>query len=140
MAGWRFFDYVTEDNQNLVAEWYVLQDPEVQAQFDATLLILGATNDWEHEDVEEFKALTKDHVGLGEIRFHVNALAPGAKRPHRRRFRPVGIWPPANAHEFVLILGCEKRGKTFIPHDAFGAALRYRALLEKGKGTTRERI
>ena len=140
MGLWRFLDYVTEDDHNLMQEWYVVQDPEVQAQFDATLLILGAVEDWEDEDVEESKPLTCEHQGLGEVRFHVEALAPGAKRPHRRRFRPVGIWPPVVSHEFVLILGCEKSGKTFMPHDAFGLALCHKTLLEQGRGTTRERI
>jgi len=121
-------------------DWYQAQDPEVQARFDTTLLILGATDDWEHEDVEEFKPLTKSHIGLGEVRFYVDALAPGAKRPHRRRFRPVGIWPCVIEREFVLILGCEKSGKTFIPHGAFDKALGHKADFERGKGTLHERI
>lgn len=140
MALWRFFDYITEDDHNLMEEWYALQDPEVQAQFDATLFILGATEDWEDEKVLEFKPLTAEHSGLGEVRFHVMALAPQAKRPHRRRFRPAGVWPPATHHEFVLILGCEKSGRSFVPHDAFGLALRHKSLLEQGKGSIRERI
>lgn len=123
-----------------MAEWYATQDPEVQAQFDATLFILSATKDWEDENVEEFKALTKAHAGLGEIRFFVDALASGARRPHRRRFRPVGIWPPAENRKFAIILGCEKSGRTFIPHDAFYVALRHKNLLEQGRGTTSEWI
>jgi hypothetical protein len=140
MALWRFFDYITEDGHNLIERWYELQDPEVRATFDATLLILAATADWEAEDVEEFKPLANEHRGLGEVRFHVNALAPGAKRPHRRRFRPVGVWPVAVNREFIRVLGCEKSGRTFMPHNAFGKALGYKALLEEGRGTTRERI
>ena len=66
MALWRFFEYVTEDDENLMAAWYAAQDPEVQAEFDATLLILRATDDWENEDVEHFKPLVKNHVGLGD--------------------------------------------------------------------------
>ena len=120
-------------------DWYQAQDPEVQAQFDTTLLILGATDDWGNEDVEEFKPLTERHQGLGEVRFYINALAPGAKRPHRRRFRPVGIWPSIN-REFILILGCEKQGKTSIPHGAFDKALEHKADLQQGKGRLRERI
>jgi hypothetical protein len=140
MALWRFFNYITEHGDNLIADWYDAQDPEVQAQFDATLFLLGATEDWGDEKVMEFKPLTGKHVGLGEIRFHVIALAPGAKRPHRRRFRPVGIWPPRVDHEFVLILGCEKSGRTFIPHNAFDLALNYKSLIEQGRGTISERI
>src|ERR1700683_5534698 len=94
MALWRFFDYITENGQNLMQGWYDAQDPEVQAQFDATLLFLAGTADWEHEEVEEFKPLTERPLGLGEVRFYVDWRAPGARKPRRRRFRPVGIWPP----------------------------------------------
>ena len=137
---WRFYDYVTADGQHLIEEWYQAQDPEVQAQFDVTLLILRATDDWEHEDVEEFKPLTKKHRGLGEVRFYIDALAPGARKPHRRRFRPVGIWPSVIDREFVLILGCEKSGRSLIPHGAFDTALGHKVQFEQGKGALRERI
>ena len=120
---WRIFDYITSDGDNLLQLWYEAQDPEVQAQFDATLFILKGTEDWESDDVEEFKPLINKHQGLGEVRFYVEAFAPGAKRPHRRRFRPVGIWPTLQRREFVLLLGCEKSGRTYKPHDAFGSAL-----------------
>jgi hypothetical protein len=140
MGLWRFYDYVTPENQHLMEDWYQAQEPEVQARFDATLLILGATDDWEHEDVEEFKRLTEKHSGLGEVRFYIDALAPGAKKPHRRRFRPVGIWPSVIDREFILILGCEKSGKSFIPHGAFDTALGHKANFEQGKGYLRERI
>lgn len=140
MAVWKFFDYVTEDARNLIDDWYVAQDPEVQAEFDATLLILAATEDWEDQNFEEFKPLVNQHAGLGEVRFYVDALAPGAKNPHRRRFRPVGIWPTTIDHEFVFLLGCEKKGRQFIPHAAFDAALKHKAKFEEGRGTIRERI
>jgi hypothetical protein len=140
MSLWRFYDYVTPENQHLMEDWYQAQDPEVQAQFDATLLILGATEDWECEDVEEFKRLTEKHSGLGEIRFYTDAVAPGAKKPHRRRFRPVGIWPSLIDREFVLILGCEKSGRSFLPHGAFDTALGHKVQFEQGKGSLRERI
>jgi hypothetical protein len=140
MALWRFYDYVTDENQHLLEDWYQAQDPKVQAQFDATLFILGATDDWENESVEEFKPLTEKHHGLGEVRFYVDAIAPGAKRPHRRRFRPVGIWPSIIDREFILILGCEKSGRSSIPHGAFDSALKHKAQFEQGRGTLHERI
>jgi hypothetical protein len=141
MSLWRFFDYVTEDGHDLVEEWFQEQDPEVRARFKATLLILRGTEDWEDPSVKEFKPLTKEHKGLGEVRFHVEALAPGATRRHRRRFRPVGPWPPEEDRRFVLILGCEKSRMTCMEsHKVFDSALRYKALLGQGKGTIRERI
>jgi hypothetical protein len=139
MAVWAFSDYITEDGVNLISDWYDAQDPEVQAQFDVALYILGATEDWEQDGVEEwFKPLLRRHAGLGEVRFYIDAKAPGAKKPRRRRFRPAGVWPTPIGREFILILGCEKRGMTYMPHDAFGLALRHKALLEQGRGTTRE--
>jgi hypothetical protein len=135
---WTFWDYVTEDNHNLIAEWYLQQDPGVQAEFDVTIGILRATDEWDRPDVREFKVLTGRNVGLGEIRFHVLATAPGSKNPFRRRFRPVGIWPVTTPYEFTLILGCEKRRATYTPHAAFDLALKHKANLEQGRGTTIE--
>ncbi len=140
MASWKFFDYITQEDRNLIGEWYDSQDTKVQAEFDATLLILTAIDDWEDDEVEEFKPLTNKHRGLGEVRFYVDSLAPGAKRPHRRRFRPVGVWPPSAPREFVLLLGCEKIGRQMVPHDAFGVALKHKTMLENGKGRVREHI
>ena len=133
-------NYVTADGENLIRTWYERQEDVVRAQFDATLAILRATEDWEAQNVEEFKPLTKAHVGLGEIRFDIEARALGAKRPHKRRFRPVGIWPSVKDREFILILGCEKYGRTFIPHAAFDIAMDLKAKLEAGKGTICEHI
>jgi hypothetical protein len=140
MAWWRFFDYITEEDHNLVVEWYDSQDPEVQAQFDVTLNLLGGIADWEAEDVEWFKKLTKQHVGLGEVIFHIEEKQPGARKARRRRFRPVGIWPSASEHEFVMILGCEKTRVAYIPEKAFDIALIHKANLEAGKGHTCEHV
>jgi len=138
MALWKFFDYVTADDQNLIRSWYDSQDEAVQAQFDATLIILGGIADWEDETVLEFKPLTNQHVGLGEIRFHIEERPPGAKKARRRRFRPVGIWPTGSEYEFILILGCEKTRIAYIPAGAFDAALKHKAELENGRGSIYE--
>ena len=106
MPVWTFLDYVTEDGRNLVQEWYAVQDARVRAEFDQTLEWLRGISDWEDEDVEQFKPLKQKHVGLGEVRFHVLATQAGSKRPFRRRFRPVGLWPPTREFQFILLLGC----------------------------------
>jgi hypothetical protein len=134
MALWEFFDYVTEDGENLIRAWYIDQDLAVQAQFDVTLTLLGAIADWEDEIVEEFKPLINEHIGLGEIRFYIDERRPGAKKATKRRFRPVGIWPPPKDFAFILLLGCEKKRTAYIPARAFDSALRYKAALENGKG------
>lgn len=138
MALWRFFDYVTEDEENLIGTWYDAQDPAIQAQFDTTLLILAGISDWEDDDVEQFKPLVDAHAGLGEIRFHVDQRAQGAKKATRRRFRPVGPWPPVIPREFVMILGCEEKRSGYIPPRAFDIALGHKTALEAGRGRTSE--
>ncbi len=137
MIPWRFSVYVTEDGRNLIQEWYDKQDEDVQAAFDHTLLTLRAVDDWLDKDVKEFKALDRQHAGLGELRFHVPTVHPVNKRPYRRRFRPPGIWRPTQ-RDFIILLGCEKRQRAYIPHGAFDLALRYKADLEQGRGTIRE--
>ncbi len=138
MASWKFLDYIDVTGQNLIAEWYRQQDAKVRAQFDATLLLLCGTEDWAAPHVDEFKVLTGVHRGLGEIRFHVVVQTRGAKT-QRRRFRPVGPWPP-NGYDFVILLGCEKWGNVYWPPDAFGRALKLAQQLKDGKGDTRERV
>jgi hypothetical protein len=139
MALWKFFHYITEDDHDLIQEWYAIQDPKVQAQFDATVLLLGGISDWEDVDVtDHFKPLVDKHRGLGEIRFYIDERELGAKKDRRRRFRPVGVWPTRNTGEFVIILGCEKKRMTYIPPGAFDTALKHKGRLEEGKGTIRE--
>ncbi len=125
MALWRIRAYHLENRSCPIEDWYEAQDEEVQAEFDATLTTLGATVDW--TDTWQFKVLTRNHTGLGEIRFKLQG-------PPVRRFRPVGIWPPVVEREFILLLGCEKRGHVYVPHDAFTLALDYKRRLEAGTG------
>jgi hypothetical protein len=78
-----------------------------------------------------FGVLRRDHSGLGEVRFQIQ------DRQSKRRFRPVGVWPPLVEQEFVLLLGCEKtRNGILIPPNAFALALEYRRrLLDDREGT-----
>jgi hypothetical protein len=138
MTLWKFFDYVTDNEENLVRVWYEAQDLAVQAQFDATLTLLGGLANWEDDTVEEFKPLVNQHKGLGEIRFHIDERPPGATKAKRRRFRPVGVWPVLRDLEFILILGCEKTRMAYIPAHAFDSALGYKAALLEGNGTIHE--
>jgi hypothetical protein len=137
MIPWRFQDYVTEDGHNLIQEWYEVQDVSVQVAFDTTLLLLRSVDDWLDPKVKEFKELDKQHLGLGELRFHISVLNQTNKRTYRRRFRPPGIWRPKN-RDFIILLGCEKQGMTYTPHGAFDLALNYKAAFEQGRGTIRE--
>lgn len=128
MALWRFMDYCTEDGRNLIQEWYAAQAEAVKAAFDATLFILAATEDWTVKKFDGFKILTERHVGLGEIRFDLML------NRKKRKFRPVGIWPPSG-RDFMILLGCEKSGRIYTPLNAFDLALEYKAQFEQGRGT-----
>jgi hypothetical protein len=127
MASEVFFDYYTDDRppRNLIRDWYALQDDEVRIEFDATLRLLEAMPDWTATDI--VKPLEAEHVGLTEIVIDIKK-----KRPFRH-IRPVGIW---NLPErvFILLLGCEKKGRIYIPPNAFGVALKHKARLDAGRG------
>ena len=129
MALWRILVYRLEDGTCPIRDWYDQQDDEVQALFDASMTILSATADW--TDTWRFKVLTKNHAGLGEVRFKLEG-------PPIRRFRPAGIWPPSDEREFVLLVGCEKWRHVYNPEDAFIKALEYKEKLEAGEGYTDE--
>ena len=139
MIPWSFKDYWTEDGHNLIQQWYEDQDDEVQAAFDGTLLRLRAVDDWLDRKVKEFDLLSRQHEGLGELRFYVWEDHPDTGKQFIRRFRPAGIWRPEK-REFILLLGCEKAHGSYIPHDAFDLALRHKTLLEQGRGTIREHV
>lgn len=140
MALWRFLDYHAEDGRVPIQEWYDSQDPEVQAAFDYTLRILEETEDWDDPAVEEYKTMTGQHAGLGEIRFSTDVRPPGARKSRKRRFRPLGVRWPAR-REFVLLVGCEKQGgRVTIPPGAFDQALRYKSWLAQGRGSVHDHV
>jgi hypothetical protein len=135
MALWRFLDYRTDDeiSKNLIQLWYGEQDLDVQAEFDATVVILTATEDW--RKAKAFGVLRRQHAGLGELRFAVRKKRHG--KEVIRRFRPVGIWRE-EARGFVFLVGCEKARGVYTPANAFDLALAYKAKLERGEGDTCE--
>lgn len=141
MALWTFRDYVTEEGQNLIQQWYAAQDDAVRAVFDATVLILGETEDWLNPEIEAFKELTKKHagLGLGELRFSVDVRPPRAAKAKRRRFRPIGIFRPAR-REFIFILACEKFRMNTIPPKAFDEAARYKSEFNQTRGDIHEHV
>jgi hypothetical protein len=136
MGLWRFLDYRTDDEvpRNLIQDWYGQQDLDVQAEFDATVTTLAATEDW--RKAKAFKLLGREHSGLAEIRFTVRTKRRGKET--KRRFRPVGIWRE-EAWEFVFLVGCEKlMNGVLVPANAFDLALTHRTKLECGEGDTCE--
>ncbi len=126
MSMWQIKAYWLKGGTCPIRDWYRQQDVPVQAEFDAALDTLRATVDW--ANTESFRVLKRDHVGLGEMRFSLN-------KPIKRRFRPVGIWPPVTEGEFILLIGCEKaRNGLLIPNGAFTLALEYKHRFENGEG------
>lgn len=130
-------DYCTDDvpSRNLVEEWLIVEGAQVQAEFDNVVNILQATKDW--TGLREFLPLTKRHVGLAEIRFH---LTTTEKRigPFWR-YRPVGFLRPER-REFVFLLGAKKWMEVYTPLDAFDQALALKEKFENGRGTIHEHI
>jgi hypothetical protein len=131
MALWQIRAYYLAGGSCPIKDWYALQEVEVRAEFDAALATLSATADW--SDTWQFKELTKNHAGLGEIRFKLEG-------PPLRRFRPVGIWPPIIQGEFILLTGCEKNRNIYIPSNAFTLALEYKRRWEQGEGEVHDYI
>ncbi len=132
MAAWQIKAYYLRGGTCPIRDWYRAQDVAVQAGFDATLDILKATVDW--TDSKAFKVLKRGQAGLGEIRFRLG-------EPELRRFRPVGMWPPINNREFILLVGCEKKSNgVLIPDDAFELALEYKRRWERGEGEVHDYV
>jgi len=139
MRPWTLRDYFPETGGCPIREWYARQDAAVQANFDATVNILRATDDWTASEVKEFKLLSAAHAGLAEIVFDVEVRKAGARKVSKRKFRPVGVFRPEE-REFIFLLGCEKSGRIYIPSDAFEKALKLKAAFEKGLGAIDDHI
>lgn len=131
MALWRFFDYRTDDAppRNPIQDWYGRQDRQVQAEFDATVAVLAATEDW--GKAKEFEVFTKKHAGLAELRFSVRTKRQG--KEVIRRFRPLGIWYE-ETRKFIFLVGCEKARGIYTPQDVFEVAFEYKSRIGTGRG------
>lgn len=140
MIPWGFKDYWTEDGRCPIREWYESLETAAQVAFDGTLLRLRGVNDWEPRSIREFRHLEREHAGLGEVRFWLDAKHPATGKTFKRRFRAAGILRPEQ-RDFLLLVGCEKTGGPHISHSAFDVALEYRRLLlEQRRGEIREHI
>ncbi|MGH7829461.1 MAG: hypothetical protein ACREP8_04730 [Candidatus Binatia bacterium] len=133
MPPWTFLDYWPEPGVNPIRAWYGEQDEEVQAAFDVTVNQLNGTEDWEADDVEEFKELTEEHAGLSEIRFEIT------QNRRKRKFRPLGIYL-REQRQFIFLVGLEKSGRILTPPRAFELALDYKRRLDEGRGFTDEHV
>jgi hypothetical protein len=108
MIHWRFMDYHLSGGTNVFVKWYREQHPAVQANFDFALKETAVTEDLEHG--ETFKRLTKNQLGLCEIKFS----ADDKTGTGIRKFRVLGFWNYDRVN-FVLVGG----GRKPIPETTF---------------------
>lgn len=135
MAYWRFLDYVSDEPMNHVQAWIDAQDEKVMAELQSAIDTLGAIENWDDPDLEEFSVFTEkpQHLGLAQLRFFVVQKQEGTGRQIKRNFRVIGLWRQEQ-REFVFLTGFEKSGRITIPANAFKLALDLRIQLEEGRG------
>jgi hypothetical protein len=133
MTPWRLLDYITESRINPIQDWYATQPDVVQVAFETTILTLKGTDDWLNPSRKAFKELFRDHAGLSEILLFPDGLWPLFK------FRVAGLYRPQE-REFIFLVGCKKRIRSYTPPGAFDIAMEYKKAFDAGKGTTREHV
>jgi hypothetical protein len=133
MPVWRIVVYVTEDRTVPFVSWFNNQDRPVRAVVQAALIALsGEHGDWEDPEVKQFKALTGNDVGLGEVIAEI--VQQEGPKQRKRQIRCLGIWP-ADSREFVLLNGLEKFGKSPNPPNAYREAHRLKRQYGQARGT-----
>lgn len=124
MALWKFMDYRSPADNNLIEEWYSDLPEDAQAEFDVTLKTLSIVEDW--RGMSEFKSLGRQ--GLCEIRFKAGNV----------QYRPLGFFGPG-AKTFSIYVGCFKKGNVYHPPNAFDIALDRRGRVARGEASLNER-
>lgn len=129
MAFWQILEYQTDEGEHHFRDWYGAQAPVVVATLEATLVTLGATEDWDDPELRSFKVFTRkpEHLGLAQIQFEVIE----GKKKHQ--FRVLGLLRQEQK-EFVVLMGFEKNGRSPNPPNAYDLALDLRMQIEDGRG------
>lgn len=129
MALWRFLEYQTDEGECHFRDWCRVQSPAILATLEATLVTLGATENWDDPELKNFKVFTRkpEHLGLAQVQFEV---IQGTKK---RQFRVLGLWRQEQK-EFVFLMGFEKKGRSPNPPNAFEVALDLRMQIEDERG------
>lgn len=138
MSPWQFLDYITEDNQNPIIDWYGTLPPEAKAIFDIDVKAFSVTEDWQETKAlrRKFKTLDREHAGMSQIMFETATQRP--RKVEKRHFRAFGLFNRID-RSFIFFGGCEKHGTlgTLPPH-ARTDAMAIMRKFQQGKGTTRE--
>ena len=131
MARWEFFDYITEAHKNPIQDWYGTLAAQQKADFDALVLALSETEDWDapKERKRKYKELEGKHKGLCELILKVE----------RKNLRPLGALR-REQRQFIFLGGCEKHGFWIVPPGAFDAALTLKKKFDQGKGAPRAHV
>jgi hypothetical protein len=108
----RFMDFRLAGGTNVFMKWYMQQPPMVRAVFEYALKEVAVTENL--ESCESFKPLTRNHVGLCEIKFS----ADDGTGTGLRKFRVLGFWN-YNESDFVLVDG----GRKPIPEVVFDGVM-----------------
>lgn len=129
---WRFFDYVDPiSGKSVITPWLALR-PGRHAELDVVLKLLAITPG-EKWRPPLFKWLTDvpANVGLGELRFRCQGVEQ----------RPAGCLGRSPG-EFVLLIGCEKRGTAYTPSapHPFDVAQTRMTRYQKGQASIVERV
>lgn len=104
MALWTFRCYDPSDNRGGFYEWYDALDPQVMAEVDQALDILGREREW---GPPTYKDLGGACQGLGEIRIDVEIEGDRSDESRIRNFRILGAYGPRR-REFILLCAFEK--------------------------------
>lgn len=132
MPIWRFFDYFPDGGGCPIRTWQDTLDVEGRARFDATVLELSRTEDWNDPELLSFGVFKRpEHTGLSQVKFYV--IRQNKKRHHRA----VGRWR-SEAHEFIFINGFQKNGRMPFPPNALDEAVRLLRELNEGRGEIHE--
>lgn len=131
MAFWQFYEYITENRQNPMSDWYGMIKPEELAAVEVFIDTMANTEDWDEPKPKErnYKELTKKHVGLTQLILEVNG----------KPFRLIGTLNRIE-NKFIFFGACEKHTWWTIPPNAFDNALRLKELWDQGRGNIREYV
>lgn len=129
MPCWEFLDYITEQHENPVLNWYGTLTPQAKADFDALILALSETEDWDEPKKKKYKELERKHKGLCQLMLKVEG----------RNLRPLGLLR-REQRQFIFLGGCEKHPFWTVPSAAFDKALKLKEQLDQGKGATRAHV
>src|SRR5215469_12836386 len=123
VAFWTIRCYVSEQGVDEIQAWYIRQSAKVQGKFLSRLKVLAQLElkDWR---LPLFRWLHGDCVPLGELRFEVQKV----------QHRPLGY--RAGERVFTLTFCAKEKSNRFVPANACQIALRHKANIESGKGSS----